>query len=44
METNWIPVRVEKDGRICVPKTLREHYGIKPGDKVDIKIRKEEKE
>ena len=44
METGWMRVRVEKDGRICIPKSLREHYGIKPGDWVDVKVRKEEVE
>jgi AbrB family looped-hinge helix DNA binding protein len=38
-ETNWIRVTVEKGGRICINKGIRDYYGIKPGDTVDVKVK-----
>jgi AbrB family looped-hinge helix DNA binding protein len=38
-ETDWIRLTVEKDGRICINKAIRDYYGIKPGDAVDVKVK-----
>lgn len=42
METDWILVEVQKDGRISIPKSVREYHKINPGDKVSVKLKKEE--
>jgi len=43
METDWIKVQVQKNGRIAIPRSLREYHHIEPGDEIEVKIRKEEK-
>jgi len=39
IETDWIRVRVQADGRINVSKRLREYHGVMPGDTIDVKLR-----
>jgi len=43
METDWIKAKIQKGGRVCVPKPLREYYHLQDGEVVYIKIKKEEK-
>jgi len=41
-QTNWILVFIQKDGRISIPKSLREYYGLRPGQRVTVKVSWEE--
>ena len=42
--TPWFQVKVREDGRITIKKGLRDHFGIKIGDTVLVKVGRREKD